>query len=59
MNQRLKALIPGKAKKFIIFYFKDIAHMHTIVHGISQPCMIGFVTYLIGYPLLDDDIRGP
>ena len=45
MNQRLKALISGKAKKFSQSFIKNPFTLKTCSQGISQPCMIGFVTW--------------
>ena len=48
MNQRLKALISGKAKKFsyrLLIILLLQKHAHNSSQGISQPCMIGFVTW--------------
>ena len=45
MNQRLKVLISGKAKKFTQLFIKNPFTSKTCSQGISQPCMIGFVTW--------------
>ena len=47
MNQRLKAMISGKAKKFsqLQLFIKNLFTSKTCSQGISQPCMIGFVTW--------------
>ena len=54
MNQQLKALKSGKVKKFSDPLFQR--HVHNSSQGISQPCMIGFVTWPpFTYRYIDDD----
>ena len=45
MNQRLKALISGKAKKLSQLFIKNLFTSKTCSQSISQSCMIGFVTW--------------
>ena len=53
MNQQLKALIYQVRPKSLANHLLKILllqrHAHNSSQGISQPCMIGFVTCMIGF----------